>query len=56
MYYMSLDEEQIGVYNQETGQWEPLPENMIRDISLAVEIAEAKRTVEIVKLPLGAVE
>jgi hypothetical protein len=56
MFYMSLDEEQIGVYNQKTGQWEPLPDNMVRDISLAVEIAEAKRTVEIVKLPLGAVE
>jgi len=56
MYYMSLDEKQIGFYNQGTGQWDALPESLTRDISLAMDIAQAKRTVEIVKLPLGAVE
>lgn len=56
MYYMSLDEEQIGYYNTVTKDWEPLPDSMNRDITLAVDIGQAKRTVEIVKLPLGAVE
>jgi hypothetical protein len=56
MFYMSLDEEQIGYYNREMGQWAPLPEKMIRDITLAVDIGQATRMVEIVKLPLGAVE
>jgi len=56
MFYMSLDEEQIGHYNQEAGQWESLPESMIRDITTAVDIGQQRRTVEIVKLPLGAVE
>jgi len=56
MYYMSLDEEQIGRYNTETGQWEKLPDSLNRDIGLAVSIGEAKRGVEIVKLPLGAVK
>ena len=56
MYYMSLDEEQIGRYNMETGKWEKLPDSLIRDISLAISMAERKRQVEIVKLPLGAVK
>jgi hypothetical protein len=56
MFYMSLDEEQTGIYNFETNDWEPLPESMNRDITLAVDIGQRKRTVEIVKLPLGAVE
>jgi hypothetical protein len=56
MYYMSLDEEQIGYFNSLTNDWEPLPESMIRDITLAVDIGQAKRTVEIIKLPLGAVK
>ena len=56
MYYMSWDEEQIGQYNMETGEWEALPDSLNRDIGLAVSIGERKRTVEIVKLPLGAVK
>jgi hypothetical protein len=56
MYYMSLDEEQIGYFNSLTNDWEPLPESMIRDITLAVDIGQAKRPVEIIKLPLGAVK
>jgi len=56
MYYRSLDGEQVGWYNAEKGQWEPLPESLNRDIGIAVDIGERKRTVEIVKLPLGAVE
>jgi hypothetical protein len=53
---MSLDEEQIGYYNMVTGQWESLPNGMIRNVQLAVDIGQQKRQVEIVKLPLGAVE
>jgi hypothetical protein len=53
---MSLDEEQIGFFNSLTNSWESLPESMTRDITLAVDIGQAKRTVEIIKLPLGAVK
>lgn len=56
MYYMSLDEEQIGYYDMKTGKWGKLPETLNRDIGIAVDIGQRKRTVEIVKLPLGAVE
>lgn len=55
-YYMTLDEEQTGYYNEATGQWEPLPKSMNRSISQAVDMAEQKRRAEIVNLPLGAVE
>lgn len=56
MYYMTLDEEQTGYYNEATGQWEQLPKSMNRNISLAVDLANGIRTAEIVNLPLGAAE
>ncbi len=56
MCYISLDREQCGWYNTETGQWEPLPDSLNRDIGIAVDMGQRKRTAEIVKLPLGAVE
>jgi hypothetical protein len=56
MYYMSLDEEQIGYYNPEMAQWEPLPDSLNRDIGLAMDIGQSTRLVEIVKLPLGAMK
>ena len=44
MYYMSLDEEQIGQLRMETGQWEKFPDSLNRDIGIAVSI-RLKRTV-----------
>lgn len=55
MLYMSIDETQVGRWNNETKQWEPLPEDLIRSIGRALDIAQRKRTAEIVELPLGAV-
>ncbi len=56
MYYLSLDETQSGYYNRTTGKWEPLPEDMNQEIKLAIDISGAKRSVQIVNLPLGAVK
>lgn len=56
MYYMSLDEEQVGWYNAEKRQWEPLSDSLTRDIATAIDFGQRKKAVEIVKLPLGAVE
>ncbi len=53
MYYLSQDATQSGFYNKTTGKWEPLPEDMNLEIKLAIDIAGAKRTVELVNLPLG---
>ena len=54
MLYMSLDGTQIGHWNDETKQWEPLPDNLYRNIRRALDIAQGKRTAEIVEIPLGA--
>ncbi len=54
MFYMSLDGTQIGIWNQESGQWEALPKDLIRDLKQALDMAKAKRSAEIVELPLGA--
>lgn len=56
MLYMTIDGTKIGRYNPETRQWEALPENLTRSVRRILEIAQAKRTAEIVELPLGVVE
>jgi len=55
MYYMSIDNKQIGMWNQQSGQWEALPDDQIREFKRAFDMALAKRAAEIVELPLGAI-
>jgi hypothetical protein len=55
MYYISLDGQETGRWNQETKRWEKLPDRMNRDVRRAADIAAGKRIVEIVNLPLGEV-
>lgn len=52
MYYLSLDGTKTGFYNRVTGNWEPLPSSMNKEIKLAVKIGQRERTAEIVNLPL----
>ncbi len=54
MLYMSLDGTQLGQWNHETKQWEPIPDDLYRNVRRALDIAQRKRTVEIVEIPLGA--
>ena len=54
LLYMSIDGTQIGIYNRETRQWEALPDNLTRNVSRILDIAQRRRTAEIVELPLGA--
>lgn len=54
LLYMSLDGTQVGRWNPDTHQWEPLPEKLTRTVSRAIDIAQGKRVVEIVEIPLGA--
>jgi hypothetical protein len=56
MYYMSLDEKQVGYYNMDQHEWLPVSDSLVRDISAALDMGERKKRAEIVKLPLGAVE
>jgi len=54
MYYLSLDGTQLGHSNNKSKQWEVLPESYIRPIRRGLDIAERKRGVEIIDIPLGA--
>ena len=55
MFYMSIDQKQVGIFNERSGQWEALPEDMIKEFKVAFDMALAKRAAEIVELPLGAI-
>jgi hypothetical protein len=54
MYYISLDSQKAGRWNQEIRQWEKLPKKMNRNIRRAADIAAGKHIVEIVDIPLRA--
>ena len=54
MFYLSLDGTQVGRWNGETKQWEALPEKYIRPIRRGLDIADRKRSVELIEIPLGA--
>jgi hypothetical protein len=54
MIYLSHDQKQVGRWNQKTKQWEALPEDMIRDVKKALDMAQRRRGAEIVELPIGA--
>ena len=55
MYYMSVDNKQIGIWNRQTNKWDPLPDDEIQQFKMAFQMALAKRAAEIVELPLGAI-
>lgn len=54
MIYLSHDQKHVGRWNQKTEQWEALPEDLIRDVRKALDMAQRKRGAEIVELPIGA--
>lgn len=54
MYYLSLDGQHVGRWNGETRQWEELPEHFSRPIRRLLDMADRKRTVELIEIPLGA--
>jgi hypothetical protein len=54
MIYMSIDQTQVGRWSQDSGKWEPLPEDQIRNIRVALDMAQRRRAAEIVDLPIGA--
>ena len=53
LYYQTEDGKQSGWYNKKTARWESLPREFEREIGRAMEIAEKKRTPELLDLPLG---
>jgi len=56
LYYHSLDDTMAGRWNRGSGAWEPLPASLARPLRYAREMAERKRAVELLNLPLEAVQ
>ncbi len=54
MFYLSLDGTHVGRWNGKTELWEPLDKGYIRPIRRGLDMAERKRSVELVKIPLGS--
>ena len=55
LYYQTADGASAGVWNPSVGQWRPLDESSIRTLKTARDMADRKRAVELLNLPLGAV-
>jgi len=56
MYYQTLDKEKIGKWNTVTKEWEPLSKDFSRQMRHAVEMANRERSVQLIQLPLGAIQ
>jgi len=56
MYYLSLDNTLVGRWNDETQGWEALDERFVRPVRRVLDMAERKRSVQLIELPLPASE
>ena len=53
LFYQSLDGSRVGRFNQETGKWEKLSADCSEELTRAMEMAEKRRAMELVDLPVG---
>jgi len=53
LFYQSLDGSRVGRFNQETGKWEKLSADCSEELTRAIEMAEKRRAMELVDLPVG---
>jgi hypothetical protein len=51
-----LDGQEVGHWDINKGQWEPLPTKFNQSIKQTIEIAQQKRAAELVDLPIGQVK
>jgi hypothetical protein len=56
LLYQSADRSRVGFLNRETGEWEELPRELSGHIASAMELAEGKRSAELVTLPVGRLQ
>jgi hypothetical protein len=56
MFYQSLDGESVGWWNKRTRAWEPIDDSFSRVIRRALAMARGERIVELIQVPIGAVE
>ena len=53
LYYVTLDERQCGVFDLAESGWKRLPDRYVEPLKTAVAIAEKRRPVEFISMPLG---
>ena len=53
LFYLTLDQEHCGFYNEAERTWQPLDESFLRPLKSAVAMAAKRQPVEMVSLPLG---
>ena len=56
MFYISLDGKKIGMWNDMSKAWEPLPKNLDREINRALQMAKRERTIDLIYIPIGAIK
>ncbi len=55
LFFQSLDKKTCGYFDPSSG-WKRLPKVYNRDITLAIDIAEKRRPIEIIELPIGRIK
>jgi len=53
LFYETLDHKKVGFLDRETGKWKTLPHRYGTEITRAMEMADRKRAIELVDLPIG---
>lgn len=53
VFWQTPDGERVGEYDRVTKGWVELPAKYVRSVSAAVEMAEKRRPIELLRLPLG---
>jgi len=56
LFYQTPDGKQVGHYDRVEGKWKPLPNRYRRNINQAVEMAGRRRSIELIRLPVGRIE
>lgn len=56
MFYISLDGEKIGWWDDQTRAWESLTKNFQREINRALQMARRERTIDLIHIPVGAIK
>lgn len=54
LFYQAADGTSAGVWDRQAGAWKPLDQGVVRTLRRATEMAERKRAVELLELPIGA--
>lgn len=56
LFYQATDGSAAGVWNKATNSWTPLDQEFARTLRRARDMAERKRAVELLELPIGAAQ